>query len=83
MTDAFESGRMALIILTSIIAAFGCSVGIAAGSLNRSWHVMVLIGLNTIAVGMIFFCAGFHFTGRKIVYEYVMPSIGISSILMK
>jgi hypothetical protein len=70
MTDGFESGRMALIILTLIIATFGCSVGIAAGSLNRGWPVMVMVGLNTLAIGMIFFSAGFHFTGSKIVYEY-------------
>jgi hypothetical protein len=70
MTDGFEGGRMALIILTLIIATFGCSVGIAAGSLNRGWPVMVMVGCNSVAVAMIFFSAGFHFTGSKIIYEY-------------
>jgi hypothetical protein len=70
MTDGFEGGRMALVILTLIVATFGCSVGIAAGSLNRGWPVMIMVGLNTVAVVMIFFSTGFHFTGSKIMYEY-------------
>ena len=66
----FEGLRMAMILTSLTLATIGCAIGIAAGSVNKGIPVIIMIILNTVAGTIIFFSAGAHFAGSKIVYEY-------------
>jgi hypothetical protein len=70
LLNRFEGLRMALLLLNLIIATFACSVGIAAGSVNRAWPIIVMLGCNCVSCTIIFFSAGTHFAGSKIIFEY-------------
>jgi hypothetical protein len=67
---SFESWRMAAVLLNLILSTISCSVGIAAGSVSRGVPVMIMIILNSIACVFVFFSAGTHFAGSKILVEY-------------
>jgi hypothetical protein len=66
----FEGGRMALLLIDLILATIGCSVGIAAGSVSKAWPVWLMLACNSVAAILIFFSAGTHFAGSKIIYEF-------------
>jgi hypothetical protein len=66
----FEGWRMAAVLLNLILSTVGCSVGVAAGSVSRGLPVIIMIILNTIATIFIFFSAGTHFAGSKMLVEY-------------
>ena len=70
LMSRFEGLRMAMILTSLTLATIGCAIGIAAGSVNKGIPVIIMIILNTIAGTIIFFSAGAHFAGSKIVYEY-------------
>jgi hypothetical protein len=67
---SFESWRMAAVLLNLILSTVSCSVGIAAGSVSRGLPVIIMILLNSVACVFVFFSAGTHFAGSKILVEY-------------
>jgi hypothetical protein len=70
LVGRFEGVRMALILLNLIIATVSCSVGVAAGSLFKGLPVIIMIIMNGVAGCLIFFSAGAHFAGAKMVFEF-------------
>jgi hypothetical protein len=65
-----ESTREGLFLLSLILATIGCSIGVAAGTLSKGVPVLVMIIVTTLATTIIFFSAGAHFAGSKMVYEF-------------
>jgi hypothetical protein len=68
--NRFEGQRMALILLDLILATVGCAIGIASGSISKAWPVWLMVGVNCVATAIIFFSAGAHFAGSKMVFEF-------------
>jgi hypothetical protein len=68
--DKFETWRMIIIIANLVSATFGCSLGIAAGSVRKGTPVLIMVILFTVADLLFFFSFGIHFAGSKIIYDF-------------
>jgi hypothetical protein len=68
--DKFEAWRMIIIVTNLIAATFGCSLGIAAGSVRKGTPVLVMVILFAIADCLFFISFGIHFAGSKIFFEF-------------
>jgi hypothetical protein len=69
-----EGYRMALILMNLILTTISCSVGVASGSINSEKPLFAMVICNAVAMALIFFSAGTHFAGSKIVLEYCEDS---------
>ena len=68
--DKFETWRMVIIIANLVAATFGCSLGIAAGSVRKGTPVLIMVILFAVADLLFFISFGIHFAGSKIIYEF-------------
>jgi hypothetical protein len=68
--ERFERARMLLLLLNLGLATVGCAIGIAAGSISRAWPMWLMLGCNSVSAAIIFFSAGAHFAGSKVIFEY-------------
>jgi hypothetical protein len=69
-TGTVEGLRMALILTNLILATISVSIGVTVGSIHSEKPLFVMVVCNGISLVLVFFSAGTHFAGSKIISEY-------------